>query len=186
MDALWCPPRKRQTRTIRRVTDRYPATSDAESRGRNSPGASARHPANRPIAVVLEPTTPTDVSEPAPRRNLDGAAVTRFGTGGLIGSGVARAPLDVAEVARTSGVRRHRMPVNSYRKGTPDVSDDRRSPLNRSIMSSNSRACWRWETKGTSLGHPSYVSGLLADRCRGPMSYLSLLERAWAGEPEVD
>ena len=66
--------------------DRYPATSDAESPGRNSPGAGVRHPGNGPIAVVLEPATPADVSEPDPT-----AAVTRFGTGGLIRSDVARA-----------------------------------------------------------------------------------------------
>jgi hypothetical protein len=45
-----------------------PAPSDPESRGRNSPGASVIHPGNRPIAVVIEPATPTEVGEPAPRR----------------------------------------------------------------------------------------------------------------------
>jgi hypothetical protein len=46
---------KAENSTIRRVTDRYPATSDAKSRGRNSPGATVRHPANGPIAAMNGP-----------------------------------------------------------------------------------------------------------------------------------
>jgi hypothetical protein len=71
--------------------DRNPATSDAESLARNTPGASLRHSGHGPVAVVLEPATLPVVRKRPHGASLDEAAVTRFGTGGLIRSDVARA-----------------------------------------------------------------------------------------------
>ena len=83
--------------TIRRVTGRYPATPDAESRARNTPRASVRHPGHGPIAVVLEPTLRPDLHSPAKRRRvrsiveaqLNGRKIlTRRSSAGMASGGV--------------------------------------------------------------------------------------------------
>ena len=90
-------PRGRGIRRYAAYHGRYPATSDAESRRRNSPGASVRHPANGLIAVVLEPATPTDSDGTGPTAQASMQEPSPFSGSGASYDLTLRGPRSMSE-----------------------------------------------------------------------------------------